>query len=158
MNKLFKKILSLFTITVFIFGFATPALADSVVGPGKTPIEYDLHLGSDNKTVVGKVKVWNDSTNLYVQYNTIDKWYMTENQLDVITKVPGAEDTKPGQFTYKRDSTNSIQTYTFTVPQSAFSGAAEVYILAHTKVTESGAYKGTAWGGNISGISDNKWF
>ncbi|MFA6940206.1 MAG: hypothetical protein WCQ54_04385, partial [Clostridiaceae bacterium] len=77
MNKLFKRILSLFTILVFVFGFATPTLADTIVGPGSDTISYPLTAGQH--IIVGNVTVSNDSTTLTVQYNTIDGWYMKEN-------------------------------------------------------------------------------
>lgn len=154
MNKLFKKLLSLFTISVFLFGITTPTLADTIVGPGSEKKVYPLTAGQHIN--VGNITVWNDNTTLHVQYNTTDGWFMKENQLDVLLSAPTNHPT-PGQLTYKRESNELLQTYQVDIPLNDFSNATDIYIVAHTTVVKEGSSGETAWGGDIKGAG-GAWY
>ncbi|MFA6939530.1 MAG: SpaA isopeptide-forming pilin-related protein, partial [Clostridiaceae bacterium] len=116
-------------------------------------ISYPLTAGQH--IIVGNVTVSNDSTTLTVQYNTIDGWYMKENQLDVYTTAPTTHPS-PGQMTYKR-SGELVQTYSVKIPLENFKNATELYIVAHTTVVKDGVKGETAWGGYTKGTG-GAWY
>src|SRR5512132_1874856 len=68
------------------------------------PLVVDLIAGQH--TDVGDIKVWDDGTTLYVQYETVDPWCMTETHLAVassLSDIPQANGNPiPGQFPYKK--------------------------------------------------------
>lgn len=123
------------------------------------PVVYPL-LGG--KTIlVGNVTVWNDETNLYVQYNTTGDWYLTEVQLYVLTVEP-TERLNPGHAPYKGENLDNVTTYTLTVPFAAdWECDMTLYLQAHAsvvKIVDGVIVQGeTAYGGDINPDA-NPWY
>jgi hypothetical protein len=140
------------------------------------PTVYQLRAG---QTIdVGNLKVWNDSTNLYVQYNLTGGWKFCDHsapdesvKLWVGTNLANLPKNSsgnpvPGQFPYK-GAADGLTTWTFTIPL-ADAGITDVseacdqhlYIVAHADVCVGDDYAQTAWGGNSNGklISGTRWW
>lgn len=77
--------------------------------PG-VPLVVDLF--ADQNVDVGEVNIWDDGTNLYVEYHVTEPgWCITETQMHVATTLAGIPQTKkgnpiPGQFDYKHEDLN----------------------------------------------------
>jgi hypothetical protein len=126
------------------------------------------NLTAGQTIAVGNLTVWNDATNLYVQYNlTADCWTFGTLHLWAgtdMTLLPknNSGTPIPGQFPYQ-ENVNGGTTYTFTIPyynlvvdQAAFCGA-QIYVVAHAEVN-CGDQHETAFGGNTAGTGSNRWF
>jgi len=92
---------------------------------------------------VGDVYVWNDATNLYVEYALDPGWCMTESHLAVADALLGIPQTKgnpiPGQFTYGKPYNPCASGDTFTIPLAGL-GSTPV-IAAHAIVWEIASLK-----------------
>ena len=94
--------------------------------------------------LVGTVYVWNDGTNLYVQYETTGDWVMTETHLAVATTPDSIPQNKndnpiPGHFPYNHEDLGCITSDPYTIPLSEIgAGGVEceelLYIAAHALV------------------------
>jgi len=142
---------------------------------GTGEIQYELGLG-DKYTKIGTVTVSNDAANLYVRYDTLDGWAMTDTHLAVssgstldaaVKQIP----TSLGQFdkgkwpaSYWGGAHTGLQkvtTDTYTVPLKYFTfttGATTinalkdsqwVAIAAHAVIV--GKSSGTAWANGAGG-------
>ena len=105
---------------------------------------YTRDLLAGQTILVGTVYVWNDGTNLYVQYETTGDWVMTETHLAVATTPGGIPQNKndnpiPGHFPYNHEDLGCITSDPYTIPLSEI-GAEGVeceeilYIAAHAVV------------------------
>lgn len=122
-----KKVLFPILALVLALGLVLPVAAHTEGDPFVTNLiagQYDD---------VGDVKVWNDDTNLYVQYVTTN-WKMTETHLHVATSLDGIPQKNgnppPGQFDYKMDHDPPVAEYTYIIPLS-WDPCTELYIAAH---------------------------
>jgi len=110
---------------------------------------------------VGQVVVTHDETNVYVLYETIDGWYMTETHLHIartVEDIPQANGNPiPGLFDYSMIHNPPVQVYEYTVPICSFLGGGwsdgdEFVITAHAvvqkQITENGLWIETAWAGD----------
>ena len=124
--------------------------------------EITLYAGQD--IPVGTVNVSNDGTNLYVTYNTIDGWVMTETHLAVADSLDDIPQTKkgnpiPGQFPYKHEDLGYTASDPYIIPLSEIDvgvGAEDIlYIAAHAKVIRpiEGCYE-TVW--QIGDVEEDK--
>ncbi|MBA7582438.1 hypothetical protein ES708_24366 [subsurface metagenome] len=101
---------------------------------------------------VGTVSVWNDGSNLYVRYETIDDWKMTETHLavaDLLDKIPQTKKGNPipGKFEHSMEHDPSVTEYTYTIPL-VWDYGEELFIAAHAVVVSDSIIfqKETAWG------------
>jgi hypothetical protein len=85
---------------------------------------------------VGTVSVWNDSTNLYVQYDTTGGWTLEETHLYVGTVPP--EQAAPGQFPYKHEELGGATSDLYTIPLDSWTPGAQLFLAAHGVVCEEG--------------------
>lgn len=109
---------------------------DLASGPRPSIEEKCADLIAGQHIDVGDVNVWNDGTNLYVQYVLDDPWVMTESHLHVATSLAGIPQKKgnppPGQFDYS-DPHGPVTDYTYTINLTWTAGT-PLYIAAHAEV------------------------
>lgn len=101
-----------------------------------------LPLIAGQNIIVGEVLVWDDGTNLYVEYNTTGTGFLfDETHVYVGTSPPSKA--APGQFPYKHEGLGGVTYDLYTIPLSDIDGGIEsgatVYIAAHASDRE------TAW-------------
>ena len=94
---------------------------------------------------VGDVNVWNDDTNLYVQYVLDDPWVMTESHLHVATSMESIPQTQPnkkglgggnpipGHFDYS-DPHGPVTEYTYIIDLGDWVPCTDLVIAAHAEV------------------------
>ena len=113
----------------------TPFVTDLWAGAGQN----DLSKG----TLVGKVKVWNNGSNLYVKYEiTETDCYLTEAHVYVGTTKPTTA--APGQFPYTDEFPEGLTSYQFTIPwQTGWACGTGLYVAAHATVCCPGENGGT---------------
>ena len=110
LEKGVQKMRTLFSLIVVALLLVMPVavFAHTVDNPFTTDLIAD---GGDNPTVVGQVKVWNDSEYLYVKY-VVDApyWHLTDTHLAVATSLGGIPQKNgnppPGQFPYNETMTD----------------------------------------------------
>ncbi len=104
-----------------------PFVTDLIAGGGNAKSAID----------VGDVSIWNDMDYLYVKYEVVDPWCITETHLEVTTDlidIPQKNGNPiPGHFTYKDEWTPCISGYTYMIPIS-WPIDAELVIAAHAVV------------------------
>ncbi|MFO7675086.1 MAG: hypothetical protein R6X12_02040 [bacterium] len=101
-----------------------------------TPQEVILYAGQHINA--GNVTVWNDATNLYVQFNSSGDWVITETHVAVATSLAGIPQKNgnpvPGLFPYKEVHDPAVTTYTYTIPLGDWEPGQELYIAAHASM------------------------
>ena len=120
-------------------------------GPEESDADiFPLYAGQDK--LVGSVKVWNDSDNLYVKYVMGEApvgleselaegdWCLTETHLHIATSLNGIPQTKkgnpiPGKFEYKMEH-SCVSEYLYTIEMSLIPGE-QLYIAAHAVVSDA---------------------
>jgi len=140
-------------------------------GPEESNAEiFPLYAGQDK--LVGSVKVWNDSDNLYVKYVMGEApvgledelktgWCLTETHLHVATTPEGIPQTKkgnpkPGKFEYKMEH-SCVSEHLYTIERSLVPRD-ELYIAAHAVVSDAsiceanGVMYATRISGGIKGL------
>ena len=127
MRKVILTILTLVLILGLTLPMATPAAAHTEAAP------FPTQLYAGQNIPVGEVNVWNDGTNLYVQFITEGGWQLVETNLAVATSLEGIPQTgsgnpKVGKFPYKDDPDG-----TYEIPL-AWSAGTRLYIAAHAVV------------------------
>jgi len=147
-----KRIAAILTIVfIIIVILSIPSSAQS------DDCNFPLIAGKKNLTSgisAGSVKVTKDSDNLYVDFETVDGWVMTETHLYVGGAVP--QKSAPGQFPHKHEPEEAFTQYTFNIPLNMIStdDNGYIYFAAHAalqKVGDDGvALEETAWAGNFS--------
>lgn len=90
---------------------------------------------------VGNVKVWRDGDILYVKYETIEGWYITETHVEIafsdLTEIPQKNgNPTPGKFTYSIEHTTPVTEYTEEIDLAPLGGQTPRYIAAHAAVFE----------------------
>jgi hypothetical protein len=100
---------------------------------------------------VGDVKIWNDETNLYVEYVITGTWYLTQTHLHVALSMQDIPQTKkgnpiPGQFDYSsiHELTDYVQSklYTIDLAEAGFSSDDNLVIAAHAVVYNTAETEG----------------
>lgn len=155
-SKLRSIIVSLVIAIILITALPTPVLgADTTTSAGAdtTAITLngaytvDLIAGGGNvKSAkdVGDVCIWNDGTNLYVEFKiTADKIGISGAQVQVATSLAGIPQSNgnpvPGQFLYKSGVLGYVNSYKFTIPlDPAWTPSTKLYIAAHADVGSPG--------------------
>lgn len=114
--------------------------------------------------LVGNVMVTNDSTNLYVTYNTTGGWELEETHLYVgpLSGLPtnNANTPIPGQFPYSETHASGTTSYTYTIPLSSLNDPC--YIIAtHASVSKTDGngnqQQETAWSDGTPFPNTNRW-
>jgi len=116
---------------------------------------FDLIAGQN--IYAGSITVWNDADNLYVKYETVDSFCLTETHLEVgssLDDIPQKNGNPiPGQFEYKT-SHNCVSSFTYTVPLPK--ETCDLYIAAHAVVKNESGGTETAWGSGFD-FSGKDW-
>jgi len=138
---------------------ASPAHAQAVCG---SPMQTTLVAGQHY--VGGLITISNDSSNIYVKYETYAPWLMSEAHVAVATTLAGIPQTKggnpiPGRFSYSATFDPEVSSYVFTVPLSSLgSSVSSLFVAAHAIVqapqNEGGAQ--TGWGQG-TGFPGSNW-
>lgn len=135
-----KRALALLLVAALI-ALCLPAVASAEVCG--TPYTTPLIAGGGNPKsamTAGYVRVWNDTTNLYVKYVTYPGWEMNMTHLSVKTNmgsIPAKNGNPiPGQFEFSKDLAGGT-TYTYCIPLTWPKGTA-LAIAAHAEVNGTG--------------------
>ena len=123
-----KKILFPILALVLAVGLAVPMASPAAAHTESDPQEVDLLAGQHID--VGEVKVWNDDTNLYVQYVIDDPWVMTGSHLYVGKTDPANFPSTPGQFPYSPGMEKSPS------PNASYDGATMTYTIPLDEIYE----------------------
>jgi len=138
-NILFRSAILISLITFLV----SPVLAFTE----GNPLVVDLIAGQNE--VAGSIKVWDDASSLFVLYETVEPWCLTETHLAIASSLDGIPQANgnpiPGQFPHK-NSHNCAANYLYKV--SLDSNVCTLYIAAHAAVKSPGS-KETAWGGGL---------
>lgn len=129
----------------------------TVFRPIKTGLwEAEEDLMAGQHTNVGQLLMYDTAQSLVVRFDAKPDWRITETHLAIATSPDGIPQTKkgnpiPGQFQYKNDTLNSVESCQFNVPMTWASGTT-LYIAAHCVVKGVGEFCGqteSAWAGNL---------
>lgn len=113
----------------------------------------------------GNVTVWNDQTDLYVQFSTSNGWLLGETHVAVATSLAGIPQKNgnpiPGQFPYKMNHNPPVGTYTYIIPLDNWQPGQQLYIAAHAVVVQldqngNVIRRETGWG-NGPGFPGKNW-
>jgi len=128
------SIISFFVSPVFAFTEGDPLIVDLIAGQNE---------------IAGSIKAWDDGSSLFVLYETVDPWCLTETHLAVASSfedIPQANGNPiPGQFPYK-NSHNCATNYLYKIPLD--NKICNLYIATHAVVKSPGS-KETAWGSGL---------
>ena len=145
-----KKIYVFATLLFLILSLVIPVSANTA----EAPLIVDLIAGQNEHA--GDIKVWDDGTSLYVLYETVNPWCLTETHLAVASSLDGIPQANgnpiPGQFPYK-NTHNCATNFLYTIPLNK--GVCQIYIAAHAAVKSPGSTE-TAWGNGLD-FSGNNW-
>jgi hypothetical protein len=131
-----------------LLGSAVPARAQ-VCG---TPTATTLFAGQT--MVAGTIAIYNDATNIYVQYTLQSPWMMSEAHVAVAGTLAGLPQTKggnpiPGRFPYSATFDPEVASYTFGIPMAGtFTSGQAIFVAAHAVVQAPRSLGGsqTGWG------------
>jgi len=115
----------------------------------------DLIAGKN--TAAGQLLMYDTDRYLVVNFGAKPDWRITETHLAVATSLDGIPQTKkgnpiPGQFQYKNDTLNSVESYQYRIPMT-WPSETTLYIAAHCVVEGVGKFSGqteSAWAGNLA--------
>lgn len=134
-----KKVLFPILALVLAIGVATPVSAHTE----SVPLVTDLLAGQTQD--VGEVRVWNDGTNLHVEYEVdLVGWYLVETHLAVGDSSGDIPQTKkgnpiPGKFDYKHhDIYDVTDEYVIPLADFGFEVGDDIAIAAHAVVQTIG--------------------
>ncbi|HBG70643.1 MAG: hypothetical protein A2W93_03880 [Bacteroidetes bacterium GWF2_43_63] len=179
-TKIKFPILLLIFATGFIFSSCEKDAAEMIPQNTKSQINTiqvtegaisSVDLIAGQNMIAGKVSVSFDNTNLYVSYNTMNDWFLSEVHLWVgpdLSLMPQTNSGNPkiGQFPYKASGLNGSTSYTFTIPLSAFGGydnmcSSVLYLAAHASLYKTGSggavQTETAWGNGSQMNEQGSW-
>ena len=145
-----KKIYVFAILLFLILSLVIPVSANTA----EAPLVVDLIAGQNEHA--GDIKVWDDGTSLYVLYETVNPWCLTETHLAVASSLDGIPQANgnpiPGQFPYK-NTHNCATNFLYTIPLNK--DVCQIYIAAHAAVKSLGSTE-TAWGNGLD-FSGNNW-
>ncbi|MGE3511246.1 MAG: hypothetical protein AB7N65_20425 [Vicinamibacterales bacterium] len=127
-----------------------------------TPLSYGLIAGQH--FTAGTISVYNDATNIYVKYDAVAPWLVSDAHVAVANALAGIPQTKtgnpiPGRFAYSATFDPEVTTYTFAIPYvGLFAPHDSLFVAAHAVVQaprEQGGSQ-TAWGEG-PGFPGNNW-
>ncbi len=116
------------------------------------PLVVDLIAGGGNPKSaidVGDVSIWNDLNYLYVKYEAVDPWCITETHLHIATSLDLIPQKKgnpiPGHFTYNDEWDPCITEYTYMI-QLTWPSYTPLGIAAHAVVQRLIGYEPPSMG------------
>jgi hypothetical protein len=130
----------------------TLPVAQYVVTPCGDPLEPIFYAGQFID--VGRVSVYNDEENLYIEMTTTGAWVMTESHVAVAPTLAGIPQTgsgnpKVGQFALSAVHNPPVSSYVYTVSVTGYDPDQPLYIAVHAivKRIEGGhvVQQETAW-------------
>src|SRR5215216_169551 len=131
----------IFYLTITLLAIMALMPLPGLAATQSDPFIVDLIAGQH--TDVGDIKVWDDGTYLYVEYETVDPWCLKETHLAIgssLEDIPQANGNPiPGQFPYKTDH-NCASSFTYRIPLTW--DTCQLYIAAHAAINTGE----TAWG------------
>ena len=127
-------IIALFLISVL--NITIPVSAHTESDP------YVAWLKAGQYMTMGNVHVWNDGSNLHVEYHLHPGWQMTETHLYVGTSPP--DKGSPGKFNYGTEYVSPVTDDEYLIPLS-WSVGETIYIAAHAVVERPCYIYETAW-------------
>ena len=134
-------------VFIAMFSVVLSLFAPAHVNAAGSALVVDLMAGQN--LFSGTVKVWDEGDTLYVLYETIEPWCMTETHLAVassLDEIPQSNGNPvPGNFPYK-NTHKCVTSFLYTIPLS--NDACELYIAAHAVVKRPGSNE-TAWGNGV---------
>jgi hypothetical protein len=147
MKKFRRLSLGVFAAAALV-ALPAPAQADVCGESHTTPLIAGQHYTS------GAIRIANDESNIYVQYQTDEPWFISEAHAAAASTLDGIAQSKtgnpiPGRFAYSATFDPEVSTYTFVIPTSGlFTEGSTVYVAAHAVVQapKSAGGSQTAWG------------
>lgn len=96
---------------------------------------------------IGTTTLWNDGSNIYMEFELIGGWVALESHLNLTDEAP-TDNQSPGLFPYKRTYNQEVtqDEYTVSYVDQGFQIGQKIYILLHLSV-KKGGQKETAWSG-----------
>lgn len=98
-------------------------------------------LVNDQNTMTGVVTVWNDGTNFYVEFSTINGWLMnsasvaiTKSSQMLLNSYSDGGSLNPQQFPYSTTFVPRASSHTFAIPLGSLQPGDVVNISAHANV------------------------
>jgi hypothetical protein len=148
MKQVLRRLAIALTVVVGCSVSATPAAAD-VCG---TPMSSSLIAGQH--FTAGSISVYNDAVNIYVKYDTLAPWLLSDAHVAVANSLAGLPQTKtgnpiPGRFAYSATYDPEVTSYTFAIPYAGlFTPGERLFVAAHAAVQAPRDQGGsqTAWG------------
>lgn len=134
-------------ITSALWAVTTPAWALDICGAPQTSTLF-----AGQTIVAGTVTVFNDASNIYVQYQTNYPWVISDAHAAVAATLDGIPQTKtgnpiPGRFAYSATFESDVTTYTFQVPTGVvFTAGQTVVVAAHAILQAPKSYGGSQTG------------
>ena len=142
-----RKFIFCLSVVALLGAFASPARAQ-VCG---TPRSTTLYAGQT--MVAGTINIYNDASNVYVQYSLQTPWVMSDAHVAIATSLAGIPQTKtgnpiPGRFPYSATFDPEVTTYTFGIPAGSFLSGQSIVVAAHAVVHAPKSLGGsqTGWG------------
>ena len=137
---------ALFPVLVLVlalaFGLALPMASPAAAHTEDKPYEATLYAGQNIE--VGTVKVWNDGTTLYIEYETEGDWKLTETHLHIATGKSDIPQTKtsnpiPGKFMAGDyyDPPVTEDAFEFGLSDMGWGKDVKLYIAAHAVVVKT---------------------
>lgn len=174
MKSILKLTLVLLVFTLLLIGctnkdITAPKGSNVLKASASNPDIYPIWAGQNINA--GTMAIWNDSINIFVQFNLVDGWLLEQTHVQLDTDLTEDEwihasgTPIPGQFDYIMDFNPMVATYTQVIPLSAYmyEYGDTIIIAAHASVkkydSQTGGYQQeTAWGGDEEGPGSRWWF
>lgn len=160
-----SRIIILTIAILFLFTIFTST--NSFGEPEADEASQQVILWAGRNIEVGTVTVSNDLENIYVKYETIAGWYLTETHLAIATELEDIPQTKKGNpkvghFPYQEVHNPPVAEYTYEIElEPDYTHGTEILITAHSvvaKMNKAGKTikEETAWGGELR-FPGNNW-
>lgn len=117
--------------------FAIAATALALPSIASAQVTTDLFAGQHH--YAGSFSVDNNSTELFVDFETADGWIITETHLYASTEAPRHH--APGRFGYASDEMTPWQSYTIPLSELGASTGDTIYVAGHAVVREVLGYE-----------------
>jgi len=146
-----KKFVSLLIAILFVMALLLPTIisAPATVLAHTEGVKYTTPLITCQNITVGSVTVWNNSYNLFVQYDIAKEgWFLAETHLAVARSLNGIPHQTNGcpildQFKYKHVNLGSVKSDLYTISRSSLNDEfgvecwlTKLYIAAQAKIIQ----------------------
>ncbi|MFC1481656.1 SdrD B-like domain-containing protein [Candidatus Neomarinimicrobiota bacterium] len=115
---------------------------------------------------IGAVSIWDDSTNLYVQFNAEYGWELQHTHVNIsadsivvngTTYDPSDGRPAPGHYTIQTAHDPRVTTYTYTFPLADYPGST-IYVLTHAEAISPTGGGETGYGGDLENTGRGWWY